>query len=659
MSKICDQKKYKEGTICNPLTGNWVNIGGAVYKKLIADKVINSTTATVNVNKANVLPVNITPAKAIPAKAIPAKIIPEKVIPEKVIPVDKFQQNEKPKPKQIPMIPMIPMIDLYEFKIEGYQIDSTNAFSKGFTNSKKNQCAKISTDGRFRNTNSLLSSCDVIETSDDEDWEKLIKEDFRDGFYRNDTSLFSLIKDIYYEYKLFESKTNISYISHENRGPYKRFCEKWWKPELEKTIKLLSNKYESFLRSNSDHSVDIIKNDSYIQTLDVLETEKIIMIGDVHGSVHTFLRHLFRFHRLNILNLKTFKLSPGFRLIFLGDVVDRGQFALEIITIIFKLMEVNNTDLNSPQIIYNRGNHEEISQNREQFGKELIMKCEGESEQETIIFIINDLYQLFPSAVILKVSVDSKPYRFWLCHGGFDLSLLDENSQLSKDVQACDKKIIKFYEANQQENVRWCDFSNIMTSDGKPQFNSNRGGGYNYNMYHVAKFMSINHINFIIRGHQDNYDNNYLFSSDYKITTADRLAGPHVKSKMPGFGLNSSARKKAELIGGEGYKVVINNNQFSTPTRVAGPITRLIADSLRYNITAVGDQGNVLFAYADNPQLTDATGNPLMVFPVLTISTNTDIDRDLDADSFVILRFDKNLSDTIDDILPISQIPLN
>ena len=45
------------------------------------------------------------------------------------------------------------------------------------------------------------------------------------------------------------------------------------------------------------------------------------------------------------------------------------------------------------------------------------------------------------------------------------------------------------------------------------------------------------------------------------------------------------------------------------------------------------------FASADG--LKDRSGKNLQIFPVLTISTNTDKDRPLRADSFIILRFDK------------------
>lgn len=36
MQKSCDKKTQKPNTICNPLTGRWIKIGGDVHNKLIA-----------------------------------------------------------------------------------------------------------------------------------------------------------------------------------------------------------------------------------------------------------------------------------------------------------------------------------------------------------------------------------------------------------------------------------------------------------------------------------------------------------------------------------------------------------------------------------------------------------------------------------------------
>ena len=74
----------------------------------------------------------------------------------------------------------------------------------------------------------------------------------------------------------------------------------------------------------------------------VLELEgDFIIVGDIHGSIHDLLR---------ILN---FTQTQKSKVLFLGDYVDRGNFSLECITILFALKVAY------PDIFYLiRGNHE-------------------------------------------------------------------------------------------------------------------------------------------------------------------------------------------------------------------------------------------------------------------------------------------------------------
>src|SRR4030095_2740312 len=116
----------------------------------------------------------------------------------------------------------------------------------------------------------------------------------------------------------------LSVYELEKYGQWSQFCEKWGQHTIQ-TLKLLENQYLSFFDQLGLNS-EIINSHSYIQSIPVSGQEKIVMMGDFHGSVHTFLRHLFRFHRLGILDLKTLKISPNYRLVFLGDVIDRGSF---------------------------------------------------------------------------------------------------------------------------------------------------------------------------------------------------------------------------------------------------------------------------------------------------------------------------------------------
>ena len=54
-----------------------------------------------------------------------------------------------------------------------------------------------------------------------------------------------------------------------------------------------------------------------------------IVVGDIHGSFHDLLRILH------------FSNSKNSNVLFLGDYVDRGEFSLECITILFALKVIN------------------------------------------------------------------------------------------------------------------------------------------------------------------------------------------------------------------------------------------------------------------------------------------------------------------------------
>ena len=49
------------------------------------------------------------------------------------------------------------------------------------------------------------------------------------------------------------------------------------------------------------------------------------MFGDFHGSFHTFFRLMLRLEFSGILT--KYKLKEGYKMVFCGDILDRGQYA--------------------------------------------------------------------------------------------------------------------------------------------------------------------------------------------------------------------------------------------------------------------------------------------------------------------------------------------
>ena len=123
---------------------------------------------------------------------------------------------------------------------------------------------------------------------------------------------------------------------------------------MEQTSKYGINVTNSNSRSKTFEidSNPLTHSDGFIYKQKLEIGDKVIMFGDFHGSFHTFFRLMIRLVNAGILDDR-FRLAEGYYILFCGDILDRGQYALEIVTFILNLI-INNDG----RVIYNRGNHE-------------------------------------------------------------------------------------------------------------------------------------------------------------------------------------------------------------------------------------------------------------------------------------------------------------
>ncbi len=172
-----------------------------------------------------------------------------------------------------------------------------------------------------------------------------------------------------------------------------------------------------------------IEPGAFIFNLNFSTNDKIICFGDFHGSFHTFIRNLFRLHLLGVLDLSDgqYKINDGYRLIFLGDIVDRGNYGLDILYILSQFIIQNNTE-NNLKIIINRGNHEqEETYGIYGFKKEYQLKL---NQNKTTDLLFNKFFSFLPSAIILNHGNT----RYWMCHGGIPINFeINENTMELKD----------------------------------------------------------------------------------------------------------------------------------------------------------------------------------------------------------------------------------
>jgi hypothetical protein len=520
----------------------------------------------------------------------------------------------------------IPVIELYEYQIHHYRpknryvstTESNVLYKFGeIDDSDETRCERISVENRIDDEpDTTLSTCDPITNK---------KENLQNGgseclvkFSPYD------IDNIYDNYqKFFAKNTDILFNLDNYDKIIKNLSDVY---EIQKLLYINSEQINKdfvgevdkfkILNTINDKIIDFENDTAVIQKLKVNNKTKIVMFGDFHGSFHTFFRILCRLHRYNILNLDTFKITDNYKIIFLGDIIDRGNYGLDILNVIFKLISVNNKDVNNIKIIMNRGNHENYNIfSTNGFTNELIEKINNDEE---IYIYINSLLKLFcilPSAVIIE-NIDNKN-RFWCAHGGFPqkyISSTIEDKNLIfikflpfKFIMKDDKVIqIEKTETELQNNnvndIRWSDFANNYINNDY-LFNNNRGTGQIYSHSGTTKFLNINNINFIIRGHQDSINNSVLFKND--ISTSKIWLGQPPPSDK-GKPVSPDKLNIPNLL----YYNITNPTYTN---RRSGPIARLISDKKN-------------------------TGTNY--FPVLTISTNTDAGRDLNTDSFALLRFD-------------------
>ena len=343
------------------------------------------------------------------------------------------------------------------------------------------------------------------------------------------------------------------------------------------------------------NSIDNCQYNTLIKILRPDVNQKYIIFGDFHGSYHTFLRHLLRFRLLGILDNKC-RLQDNYHLIFLGDLIDRGNHGYELILLTFLLKIINPYNVH-----LNRGNHEEsIMNSKESFITEVKYKL-GNIDGSAIHTKINNILLYQHSALLIKNPLTAK-YAY-LAHGG--LPLLNPSG----------------------------------TIELHPIFNTVIGGG----RIPLTNNIIIDNVHVEVNAAGINVNS---------IRWSDFHGGPSlvIKPSRPAIG-TMILNQTDELI-----EIIIRGHQdgeYNTKLIVEGvlPSTRL-GDAIFTDIKSLptyrrADVNNDIQCYGFTHKITVNAANKIIVndlvdrpfIKVLTISNNTDVMRELDRDSYAILRY--------------------
>ena len=95
---------------------------------------------------------------------------------------------------------------------------------------------------------------------------------------------------------------------------------------------------------------------AYIQKLVVAPNSNVIIMGDIHGSIHSLNRNLDKLIHQDRVLRDDFMLADNTYMIFLGDYTDRGRHGLEVWITLMKLYCTN-----PGKVVILRGNHENMA----------------------------------------------------------------------------------------------------------------------------------------------------------------------------------------------------------------------------------------------------------------------------------------------------------
>lgn len=359
----------------------------------------------------------------------------------------------------------------------------------------------------------------------------------------------------------------------------------------------------------------------YLQKKIVDNNSEMCFIGDIHGSIHSLIRILLRLVSIGKID-KSWKFNKNFFLVFLGDLVDRSVYGVEVVYLVMKL-KIENKD----NVIIIKGNHEDCHLSsqyllQEEFSKipHIVIKkiekinntaCNHDKYTKKKVDKETELYtkyckamQHLPVAVFIK-TISMKSY-IQLCHAGINHKInvkefLDDKTESSFFHVRYD--YTRSFQWNKFTGIERDDFEKYLsslnlTSEEQLKYRTSSSGydvddGYdppnNYWYSYVLTFLKDNNICAVIRGHDDQYHNTKLVEK-----------GEH------------------DLISIEEYK---NENSFKLK---------------KY-------ENNTLYKIPlpDNKDQVDNYSTKYNILPVITLSTGMP-SRFIDADGFGIINFGEN-----------------
>lgn len=170
------------------------------------------------------------------------------------------------------------------------------------------------------------------------------------------------------------AKTIDEWIKMENKNYFMPSYESYYKKKFERNIFTIFKQkcnwllYSIGLFKHPEFSFTFFRNilrevehdrrqrgwkGDFVQKIEVKSTSKIVVFGAVQGAFHGLVRYLEQLKKLEILDENLRVKNPDYFLVFLGNVVNRSPYTLEIFSIVLRLLQ------NNPEnVIYLKGTNE-------------------------------------------------------------------------------------------------------------------------------------------------------------------------------------------------------------------------------------------------------------------------------------------------------------
>ena len=234
---------------------------------------------------------------------------------------------------------------------------------------------------------------------------------------------------------------------------------------------------------------------SFSEKVELVPGSKIIVIGDIHADIHSFAKIIDSLFDRGIIR-EDLSISRGYHLIFLGDIVDRGVFGLDILHVVFR---IKNRNIQSVHLL--NGNHEDVSMYQQYgFNDELESQLENPEDRK----IVHELLTYLPTALL--VNLDDKWFQFnhaGISQGYHPLNFMRSEYELEFHGYDTPGNLVNV-------GLRWNDFNGNITDTAPSTWRLSGKDVLEYGYRATETYLVSNDLVGIIRGHRDTVSSAFM-----------------------------------------------------------------------------------------------------------------------------------------------------